>query len=106
MSKQPLAKPVVTAADVIADAVDTATNCFLSRKHLRDATDDVVAALREACGGGDIVIRTDGTLATTDPVLCLHTENDTLRADDGTYVYEGPGTLYELVPVASLERGA
>ena len=52
----------MNAADVIADAVDTATNCFLSRKHLRDATDDVVAALREACGGGDIVIRTDGTL--------------------------------------------
>ena len=63
----------------------------------------ITAALREACGGGDIVIRTDGTLATLDPVLCLHTENDTLRADDGTYVYEGPGTLYELVPV---ERGA
>lgn len=57
----------VTAADVIADAVDTATNCFLSRKHLRDTTDDVVAALREACGGGDIVIRTDGTLAALRP---------------------------------------
>lgn len=61
----------VTAADVIADAVDTATNCFLSRKHLRDTTDDVVAALREACGGGDIVISRSGSLATlTDICVC------------------------------------
>lgn len=80
----------VTAADVIADAIDTATNCFLSRKHLRDATDDVVAALREACGGGDIVIRTDGTLA--------------MLKRDGTV--KSSGHWVPLIAVVPVGRGA
>lgn len=77
----------VTAADVIGDAIDTATNCFLSRKHLRDATADVVAALREACGGGDTVITASGALAT-------------LEAVEWEY---GKPSEFRLVPV---ERGA
>ena len=48
----------VTAADVIASAHAGILPAEVFREHARC----VEAALREACGGGDIVIRTDGTL--------------------------------------------
>ncbi len=53
----------VTAADVIADALDD----WEPDDFALWPTDQIVAALREACGGGDIVIRTDGTLAALRP---------------------------------------
>ena len=67
----------VTAADVILAALDEGDLDPLSI----DYENLIVARLRGACGGGDIVIRTDGTLwrnampvdLDTDPVhhLCI-----------------------------------
>ena len=52
----------VTAADVMRNARLQRWNGV--RPFGTTLDDDMIAALREACGGGDIVIRVDGTLAT------------------------------------------
>lgn len=54
----------VTAADVIATQIAYG---LLPAELFREHARDVESALREACGGGDIVIRTDGTLAALRP---------------------------------------
>ncbi len=54
------ARALQTAEDVIAAYVSGPFPADL----FCDEARFIVAALREACGGGDIVIRTDGTLAT------------------------------------------
>lgn len=51
-----MTKPV-TAADVIAQAL-----LEISWSSFRASAEFAEGALREACGGGDIIIRTDGTL--------------------------------------------
>ena len=55
----------VTAADVMRNARLQRWNGV--RPFRTTVDDDMIADLREACGGGDIVIRTDGTLATLRP---------------------------------------
>ncbi len=52
----------VAAVDVIEQALDGWIDDMLEDRVTRTQNDAIVAALREACGGGDIVIRTDGTL--------------------------------------------
>lgn len=57
----------VTAADVIAAALIDCSRWPIPVNMTPELAHAVTDALREACGGGDIVIRTDGTLAALRP---------------------------------------